>query len=76
MFAVGDIADTGAQKAARPSSAQAAVITKSIQALIKGHAVEDTFVKGPGAIHLTLGMGQTEPCVKNEWVPLFLSSPL
>ncbi|KAJ5186116.1 hypothetical protein N7472_010956 [Penicillium cf. griseofulvum] len=81
MFAVGDIADTGAQKAARPGSAQAAVVAKNIQALIEGHAVEDTFVKGPGAIHLTLGMkqnvifrnpnateGQTEPWinVKND----------
>ncbi|KAJ5688489.1 hypothetical protein N7536_011108 [Penicillium majusculum] len=76
MFAVGDIADTGAQKAARPGSAQAAVVAKNIQALIEGRAAEDTFVKGPGAIHLTLGMkhnvifrnpntaeGQTEPWI-------------
>jgi NADH dehydrogenase FAD-containing subunit len=56
LFAVGDIADTGAQKAARPGSAQAAVVAKDIQALIEGRAAEDTFVKGPGAIHLTLGM--------------------
>jgi NADH dehydrogenase FAD-containing subunit len=56
LFAVGDIADTGAQKAARPGSAQAAVVAKNIQALIEGRAAEDTFVKGPGAIHLTLGM--------------------
>lgn len=56
MFAVGDIADTGAQKAARPGSIQAAVVAKNIQALIEGRAAEDTYVKGPGAIHLTLGM--------------------
>lgn len=56
FFAVGDIADTGAQKAARPGSAQAAVVAKNIQAFIEGRAAEDTFVKGPGAIHLTLGM--------------------
>lgn len=56
LFAVGDIADTGAQKAARPGSAQAAVVAKNIQALIEGRTAEDTFVKGPGAIHLTLGM--------------------
>ncbi|KAJ5808992.1 hypothetical protein N7474_010261, partial [Penicillium riverlandense] len=56
MFAVGDIADTGAQKAARPGSAQAAVVAKNIQAMIEGKAASDTFVKGPGAIHLTLGM--------------------
>ena len=56
MFAVGDIADTGAQKAARPGAAQAAVVAKNIQALIEGRAPEERFVKGPGAIHLTLGM--------------------
>lgn len=56
LFAVGDIADTGAQKAARPGSAQAAVVAKNIQALIEGRKPEDTYVKGPGAIHLTLGM--------------------
>jgi NADH dehydrogenase FAD-containing subunit len=56
MFAVGDIADTGAQKAARPGSAQAAVVAKNIQAMIEGRSPGETFVKGPGAIHLTLGM--------------------
>ena len=56
LFAVGDIADTGAQKAARPGSAQAAVVAKNIQALIEGRTPEENFVKGPGAIHLTLGM--------------------
>ena len=56
LFAVGDIADTGAQKAARPGSAQAAVVAKNIMSLIEGRSVDDTFVKGPGAIHLTLGM--------------------
>lgn len=56
IFAVGDIADTGAQKAARPGSAQAAVVAKNILSLIEGKKAEDTFVKGPGAIHLTLGM--------------------
>jgi hypothetical protein len=56
MFAVGDIADTGAQKAARPGAAQAAVVAKNIQAMIEGKVPSDTFVKGPGAIHLTLGM--------------------
>ncbi|KGO67484.1 FAD-dependent pyridine nucleotide-disulfide oxidoreductase [Penicillium italicum] len=79
MFAVGDIADTGAQKAARPGSAQATVVAKNIQALIEGRAAEDTFTKGPGAIHLTLGMkhnvvfrnpntaeGQTEPSINQK----------
>ncbi|OKO98659.1 Apoptosis-inducing factor -like protein [Penicillium subrubescens] len=81
MFAVGDIADTGAQKAARPGAAQAAVVAKNIQSLIEGRSAEEQFVKGPGAIHITLGMkynmifrnpntaeGQTEPSIneKNE----------
>jgi NADH dehydrogenase FAD-containing subunit len=56
LFAVGDIADTGAQKAARPGSAQAAVVAKNIQAMIEGRTPDEIFVKGPGAIHLTLGM--------------------
>lgn len=62
LFAVGDIADTGAQKAARPGSAQAAVVAKNIQSLIEGRTADETFVKGPGAIHLTLGMVCT-PCL-------------
>ncbi|KAJ5212799.1 uncharacterized protein N7498_004445 [Penicillium cinerascens] len=79
LFAVGDIADTGAQKAARPGSVQATVVAKNIQALIEGRKPEDTFVKGPGAIHLTLGMkhnlifrdpntaeGQTEPWINEK----------
>lgn len=60
LFAVGDIADTGAQKAARPGSVQAAVVAKNIQAMIEGRSPEEVFVKGPGAIHLTLGMVRYE----------------
>ena len=60
MFAVGDIADTGAQKAARPGAAQAAVVAKNILDLIEGRNSEEKFVKGPGAIHITLGMVSTE----------------
>ena len=56
MFAVGDIADTGAQKAARPGAAQAAVVAKNILALVEGRNPEETFAKGAGAIHLTLGL--------------------
>lgn len=56
LFAVGDIADTGAQKAARPGSAQAAVVAKNIVAMIEGREPEEKYVKGPGAIHITLGM--------------------
>ncbi|EKV06614.1 Amid-like NADH oxidoreductase, putative [Penicillium digitatum] len=79
LFAVGDIADTGAQKAARPGSVQAAVVARNIQALIEGRAAGDTYVKGSAAIHLTLGMkhnmifrnpnsaeGQTEPWINSK----------
>ncbi|KAJ5909231.1 hypothetical protein N7495_001913 [Penicillium taxi] len=79
LFAVGDIADTGAQKAARPGVAQASVVAKNIRALIDGKEPTETFVKGPGAIHLTLGMkrnvifrnpnvdeGQTEPWINDK----------
>lgn len=65
MFAVGDIADTGAQKAARPGAAQAAVVAKNIQALIEGKNAEEKFVKGPGAIHITLGMVSWTECQRN-----------
>jgi NADH dehydrogenase FAD-containing subunit len=65
MSAVGDIADTGAQKAARPGAAQAAVVAKNIQALIEGRSAEEQFVKGPGAIHITLGMVSPIECPLN-----------
>lgn len=68
LFAVGDIADTGAQKAARPGAAQAAVVAKNIQALIEGKKPEEEFVKGPGAIHITLGMVSWIECQHNtKW---------
>jgi pyruvate/2-oxoglutarate dehydrogenase complex dihydrolipoamide dehydrogenase (E3) component len=69
LFAVGDIADTGAQKAARPGSAQAAVVAQNIQALIEGKAADNKFVKGPGAIHLTLGLVRQQTYETNGFVP-------
>ncbi|KAF7592168.1 hypothetical protein BBP40_000655 [Aspergillus hancockii] len=56
LFAVGDIADTGLRKAARPGSAQAAVVAKNIRAMIEGKKPEEVFPRMPAAIHLTLGM--------------------
>ncbi|KAJ1329818.1 apoptosis-inducing factor 2 [Microdochium nivale] len=56
LFAVGDIADTGAHKAARPGAAQAAVVAKNVLALIAGREPEDRIVVDPPAIHLTLGL--------------------
>ncbi|QKX63506.1 uncharacterized protein TRUGW13939_10677 [Talaromyces rugulosus] len=79
VFAVGDIADTGVQKAARPGSAQAAVVAKNIQSLIEGQVPENKFTWGASGIHLTLGLkqhikfrnpnlaeGQSEPVVIEE----------
>ncbi|KAF4153584.1 hypothetical protein CNMCM8927_005633 [Aspergillus lentulus] len=79
IFAVGDIADTGAQKAARPGSMQAGVVARNIQALIEGRRAEEEYVPPPAAIHLTLGMksnvifrnpntaeGQTEPWINEK----------
>lgn len=76
MYAVGDIADSGAHKAARPGAAQAVVATKNILAMVGGREPEEKVVIGPAAIHLTLGLrrnaifrnpdvkeGQTEPFV-------------
>ena len=56
LFAVGDIADTGAHKAARPGMVQADVATANILALIEGRESSQTFSAGPAAIHLSLGM--------------------
>ncbi|KAF7137102.1 hypothetical protein CNMCM5793_007115 [Aspergillus hiratsukae] len=79
IFAVGDIADTGAQKAARPGSVQAGVVARNIQALIEGRRAEEEYAPPPAAIHLTLGMklnvifrnpntaeGQTEPWINEK----------
>ncbi|OKL64231.1 hypothetical protein UA08_00706 [Talaromyces atroroseus] len=76
LFAVGDIADTGLHKAARPGSAQAAVVAKNIQALVEGREPQEHFSWSPRAIHLSLGLkqnvkfrnpnvaeGQTEPSI-------------
>lgn len=64
LFAVGDIADTGAHKAARPGVAQAAVLAKNVQALIEGRQPDEAFVRGPAAIHLTLGMVSEDDILK------------
>ncbi|ORY66179.1 uncharacterized protein BCR38DRAFT_483830 [Pseudomassariella vexata] len=79
LYAVGDIADTGAHKAARPGAAQAAVAAKNIAAMIAGKEPAETIVIGSPGIHLTLGLtkntifrnpgeGETEPFInlKND----------
>lgn len=61
IFAVGDIADTGAHKAARPGAAQAAAVAKNIRALIDGSRPTEKYSVSPAGIHLTLGL------VSNRW---------
>lgn len=56
MFAVGDIADTGAHKAARPGYVQAAAAAKNIAAMIAGEKASETIAVAPAGIHLTLGL--------------------
>ena len=51
IFAVGDVADTGAHKAAKPRG-QAGVVAKNIAEMVRGEHVQI----GSPAIHLTLGL--------------------
>lgn len=75
IFAVGDIANTVAHKAARPGSKQAETVAKNIEHLEKQEALEPYEVTDPPAIHLTLGLtknvvfrnpakGSTEPTTR------------
>ncbi|KAH8652137.1 hypothetical protein BX600DRAFT_516211 [Xylariales sp. PMI_506] len=79
LYAVGDIADSGAHKAARPGAAQAQVVAKNILAMVQGKEPSEHLVVNPAGIHLTLGLkknikfgnpntaaGETEPRVKIE----------
>lgn len=56
VFAVGDIADTGAHKAARPGAAQADVLAKNVLSMINGKEPVDRIEISPAGIHLTLGL--------------------
>ncbi|KAK4495262.1 hypothetical protein PRZ48_013591 [Zasmidium cellare] len=77
IFAVGDIADSGAHKAARPGAVQSGVVARNVLGLIerRGDGLEG-YVPGPAGIHLSLGLrrnivfrnpnvgeGETEPTV-------------
>ncbi|KAF3037592.1 hypothetical protein E8E11_005703 [Didymella keratinophila] len=57
IFALGDIADTKAHKAARPALKQAEVVTSNILSLLEGQQELQKYeVTDPAAIHLTLGI--------------------
>lgn len=61
LYAVGDVADSGAHKAARPAGAQAAAAAKNIAAMIEGREPTEENVVGPAGIHLTLGLVRSPP---------------
>ncbi|TIC89998.1 Apoptosis-inducing factor-like protein A [Colletotrichum higginsianum] len=76
LFAAGDIADSGAHKAARPGAAQAQVVAKNIVAMVEGREPTEKLLVTPPGIHLSLGLiknmvfrnpnvaaGETEPTV-------------
>jgi NADH dehydrogenase FAD-containing subunit len=65
LFAVGDIADTGMHKAARPGAAQAAVAARNIQALIEGKEPKEHFSWSPAGIHLSLGLVSATKLMKS-----------
>ncbi|KDE07188.1 hypothetical protein MVLG_02588 [Microbotryum lychnidis-dioicae p1A1 Lamole] len=61
IFAVGDIADSGAPKAARPGIAQATIVANNIAKLVAGEEASsfETYHPNPAAIHLTLGFAES-----------------
>lgn len=56
IFAVGDVAATGANKAARPGFKQATLVAQNIQHLLHGESLDSYDTSDPAAIHLTLGI--------------------
>ncbi|KAK3291907.1 uncharacterized protein B0H64DRAFT_366362 [Chaetomium fimeti] len=77
LFAVGDIADSGAHKAAKPGMVQAAVAAKNIASMVAGREAAEEMSLTPAGIHLTLGLtrnvifrnpniaaGETEPYIE------------
>lgn len=57
VFALGDIADTGANKAARPGNQQAELVARNIVRLIEGKGEDlDIYKYDTPAIHLSLGI--------------------
>ncbi|KAI1171278.1 FAD/NAD(P)-binding domain-containing protein [Nemania sp. FL0916] len=56
LFALGDVADSGAHKAARPGGGQAQVVAKNIVAMIEGREAAEKIEIEPPAIHMTLGL--------------------
>ncbi|KAI0458178.1 FAD/NAD(P)-binding domain-containing protein [Xylaria acuta] len=58
LYAVGDVADSGAHKAARPGAAQAQVVARNILDMVEGREPSGNIEVAPPAIHLTLGLSK------------------
>ncbi|KIN02988.1 hypothetical protein OIDMADRAFT_52805 [Oidiodendron maius Zn] len=58
VFAIGDVAMTGAHKAARPGGRQAEIVAKNIQHHMSGEPLEEYAPRSPPAIRLTLGINK------------------
>lgn len=56
IFSLGDIADTGSHKAARPGAQQAGVVARNIVSMIENGQPAEEFKPTPAAIHLSLGI--------------------
>ncbi|GAA6039527.1 hypothetical protein JCM8097_008368 [Rhodosporidiobolus ruineniae] len=57
VWAIGDIAETGAAKAARPAILeQAPILVRNLEKVMKGEGDFESYAPSPGAIHLTLGI--------------------
>lgn len=56
LYALGDIADSGAHKAARPGAIQAEAVAKNILSAINGEEPQEKVILGPAAIHMSLGI--------------------
>ncbi|CAK7216290.1 hypothetical protein SBRCBS47491_002774 [Sporothrix bragantina] len=56
IFAIGDVADTGAAKAARPASKQATLVVQNIQHLLNNEPLDKYTNIDPAGIHMTLGL--------------------
>ncbi|KAI8948379.1 FAD/NAD(P)-binding domain-containing protein [Xylaria longipes] len=58
LYAVGDVADSGAHKAARPGAAQAQVVAKNILDMVEGREPSGKIEVAPAGIHMTLGLSK------------------
>ncbi|KAI5294171.1 hypothetical protein KEM52_004559 [Ascosphaera acerosa] len=55
IFAVGDVADTGARKTVRAALPQITTVAQNVLRLIEGKEADQTFTPSPLGIHLSLG---------------------